>query len=433
VGGQPATVTAIHAGPPIIPYPFPAQALQFTIPKNAAGSSVNVTVKSPSGTVTSTGFRYTASVESFPLTASLQQGVYDSHRGLYYFTDQAQIQVLSRVNGKWLTPVPLPNPNGKNQLTAISESPDGSLLAFSDFGGQQICVLNPDSPSSIRCFAMPLEGMPTSPLAPAGLAVTDGGIVYFATAVTISFPGMLPLGFHKLDTSANAISDLGTWQSGSKFDKVLLSPNGSRVYAEIDGGVLWMDTTTGQLTEFSGAGPSPTSSVDFAISADGSTVVFEGSLMDAELNAETSEAYIDWETWFPTGFPGQKLNSDGSILMQPLTDGLDLIARDTGHLLYRVQVPAVASSAYDSYVVGEQNFVGIIGSAGVSFVDLSTLPIPSQLSQPFPSVIAAHALTTRDNAHNLHALPTSEGHSLLLQRPKLKRANPTKPGDLSNR
>jgi hypothetical protein len=425
VGGQPATVTAIHAGPPIEPYPFPAEALQFTIPKGVAGSVVDVTVTTPSGTATSSvGFRYTPSVESFPLNASLQQGIYDSHRGLYYFTDQAQIQVLSRVNGKWLAPIPLPNSNGKNQLTAISESPDGTLLAVSDFGGQQICVLSPDSPSSIRCFAMPLEGMPSSPLAPAGLAVANGGIVYFATPELTPLPGMLPPGFHKLNTGTNTISDLGTWQSGSKFDKVILSPDGSRVYAEIDGGILWMNTATDQLTLISGNGAVPTGPVDFAVSADGSTVVFEGTLLDAELNAETAEAYIDWETWLPMGFPGQKLGADGSVLFQPLTDGLDLIARDTGHLLYRIQISAAATAAYDPYVVGEQNFVGIIGSVGVSFVDLSTLPIPSQISQPFPSVIAAHAPTTRDNSDSLLEVLPQHAH--------LKRGNPTKPSDLMN-
>jgi hypothetical protein len=431
VGGQPAAVTALFAGPAIEPYPFPAEGLQFTIPTGTAGSSVDVTVTTPSGTATSAGFRYTASVESFPLTASLQQGVYDSHRGLYYFTDRAQIQVLSRVNGKWLTPIPLPNSNGKNQLTAISESPDGTLLAVSDFGGQQICGLNPDDPSSIRCFAMPLEGMPTSPLAPAGLAVANGGTIYFATFQLISLPGISLPGFHKLNTGANTISDLGTRESGSKFDKVILSPDGSRVYAEIDADILWMNTATDQLTLIPGNGAFPSGALDFAVSGDGSTVVFEGTFMDAELHAETVEAYIDWETWFPTGFPGQRLSADGSILFQPLTDGLDLIARNTGHLLYRVQIPAVATSAYESYVVGEQNFVGIISTAGVSFVDLSTLPIPAQLSQPFPSAIAASAPAALNNADNLRALPTRDGRSSLPQPPQLKRVKPTKPSDLS--
>ena len=424
VGSQPASITAVHPGPPIEPYPFPTEAVQFTIPKGTASSSVDVTVTTPSGTAIA-GFHYTAPVESYPLTANLQQGIYDSHRGLYYFTDQAQIQVLSRVSGKWFTPIPLPSPNGKNQLTAVSESPDGSLLAVSDFGGQQICVLNPDSPSSIHCYAMPLEGMPTSPLAPAGLAITNGGIVYFATTDLNPPPGALPPALHKLDTSANTITDLGTWQSESKFDKVILSPDGSRVYGEIGGGILWMDTATDQLTLISGTGPVPTGSEDFAVSADGSTVVFEGSLMDAELHPEAAEAYIDWETWLPTGFPGQKLSADGSILIQPLTDGLDLIARDTGHLLYRIQVPANPASVYDSYVIGEQNFVGIIGSAGVSFVDLSTLPIDPQVSQLFPSVIRPRETNTRNNASSIHPMPTRGGRSLLLNRPQLKRAKPT--------
>jgi hypothetical protein len=36
------------------------------------------------------------------------------------------------------------------------------------------------------------------------------------------------------------------------------------------------------------------------------------------------------QTWFPSATSGQKLNRDGSIMFQPLMDGLDLVARNTG-------------------------------------------------------------------------------------------------------
>ncbi|MGC2151128.1 MAG: hypothetical protein WA618_03740, partial [Terriglobales bacterium] len=75
---------------------------------------------------------YTAAVQSFPIDANLQSGIYDAGRDLYYFADQAQIQVLSRTDGKWISPIPLPGTSGKTQLLAISESPDGTKLAVSD-------------------------------------------------------------------------------------------------------------------------------------------------------------------------------------------------------------------------------------------------------------------------------------------------------------
>ena len=95
-----------------------------------------------SGSTTATGaFHYTAAVQSFPIDANLQSGIYDAGRDLYYFADQSQIQVLSRTDGKWISPIALPGTSGKTQLLAISESPDGTKLAVSDFGGQAIYVL----------------------------------------------------------------------------------------------------------------------------------------------------------------------------------------------------------------------------------------------------------------------------------------------------
>jgi len=69
-------------------------------------------------------------------------------------------------------------------------------------------------------------------LAPAGLAITNAGVIYFATA-DIGGTGHW---FHKLDTSSGSISDLGKLQSGGsadKFIRVLLSPDGSRVYSRL--------------------------------------------------------------------------------------------------------------------------------------------------------------------------------------------------------
>jgi len=431
IGGKSAQVTILHTNPPIEPYPFPAEAFQFTIPPGIAGSTVDVTVTTASGSTTAAGsFHYVAATQSYPVTANLQSGIYDSHRSLYYFADQAKIQVLSRSTGSWLTPIMLPGATAKTQLLAISESPDSSMLAFSDFGDQSICVLNPDTPSNIKCYPMPLENFPSSPLGPAGLAITDTGFVYFATA---DIDGSGTPAFHKLDTATGTVTDLGMLQSGGavdKLDRVLLSPGGTRVYAENEGVTFWVDTSNDEIHFSPGTANNVGGSPDLALSGDGSTVAIDGFLADASLNPETTPAYIDWETWFPTGTTGQKLNADGSVMFQPLTDGLDLVARNTGRLLYRVQIPVAVADVYDSFVVGEADLIGMITSSGVSFVDVSSLSIPSSASQPFPSLIRSDGATGRSRLDNVPAPPpTRDKRSLLVRRPQLKPADRMRPND----
>ncbi|MGA2084025.1 MAG: IPT/TIG domain-containing protein [Terracidiphilus sp.] len=390
VGGQSAPVTAVYNYPPIQPYPFPANSLQFTIPPGTAGAAVDVTVTTPSGSATAAGvFHYTAAAQTYPVTANLQAGIYDAGRNLYYFADQAQIQVLSASTGKWLSPIALPGVSSKTQLLAISESPDGTQLAVSDYGDQAIYVLNPDSPASATSYPMSLEndGFPVN-LAPSGLAVTNAGMVYFYTG---DIGGTGDPALHKLDTSTSSITDLYILISGAKmyppsgsvedsYVRAILSPDGKLVYM----GYYIIDTSSDQIigTASGVSGGFP----DFAISGDGDTLDAEGELTDYLFNTETETAYIDWETWFPTSVGGQKLNHDGSILFQPLTDGIDMIARNTGRLLYRIQIPVTPANVYDPLVVAEgQNTLAVITATGVSFVDLSSLPISAEYTQPFPA------------------------------------------------
>jgi hypothetical protein len=392
VGGQSAPVTAVYNYAPIEPYPFPTNELQYTIPPGTAGATLDVTVSTASGSAIATGaFHYIPAVQSYALTANLQAGIYDAGRDLYYFADQAQIQVLSKSTGTWLSPISLPGVASKTQLMAISESPDGTKLAVSDYGGQAIYVLNPDSPASATSYSMSLDndGFSAS-LAPSGLAVTDGGIVYFYTA---DISGTGAPAFHKLNTATRSITDLGSLLSGGltdEFVRVILAPDGSKVYGNIERVSFWLDTSNDKISYFSMylSDDFP----DLAVSGDGSTVDVAGELTDSSLNAETVLVYIDWETWFPLAANGQKVNQDGSILFSPLTDGIDMIARNTGRLLYRIQIPFTPADVYDVLVVAEgRNTVAVVSTTGVSFVDLSSLPTDPVYSRPFAGM--AHLKT----------------------------------------
>jgi len=411
IGGQDAPVTAVYPTPAIIPYPLPVQALQFTIPPGTAGSMVDVALTSASGTATANGaFHYTAALESYPVTATLQGGIYDQNRDLYYFADRAQIQVLSRSTGSWLAPIQLPGTTSYTQLLQISESPDGSLLVASDFGDLAIYVVHLASAGYVIRYPLPQRSAPAAFYAPVGVAITNAGIVYVTTQ---DISGTGAPAFHKFNTATGAFSDFAGFYSAESdmLDRLQWSPDGSRIYFNFETTPGWLDPTN-DAVYFTTSGSS-----DLAVSGDGNTVDAAGSFADPSLNVESTPAYVDRETWFATFIVGQKLNHDGSIMFQPLTDGIDVIARNTGRLLYRVQLPLTVADVYDLIVVdSSSNSVGIITATGVSFADLSSLPVPGNLQQPFPasaphSVSSSH-LETMSAARRCPAAPECDPQGL---------------------
>ena len=146
VAGTPVQLTALYSstGAP----PFPLQVIAYTIPPGVIGTA-DVTVTSSSGSVTArVALTYLPPVQQFSLPGSaLTQGIYDPFRDVYYFTDTAKIQVFSKTQGKWLSPISIPAPNGaKQRLWGIALSPNGTKLAVADVMAGVIYVLDPTNP-----------------------------------------------------------------------------------------------------------------------------------------------------------------------------------------------------------------------------------------------------------------------------------------------
>jgi hypothetical protein len=143
VGGTSATIVGFTSNAFGLTYPpFPLQSVAFTIPAGSSGASVNVAVTTGAGSASQGGaITYLPVTQQFPLAAAdLAQGIYDSYTGLYYFTDAQKIQVFSRTQGSWLTPINIP---GAQRLWGIALSPNGSELAVSDLQAGDIYILNP--------------------------------------------------------------------------------------------------------------------------------------------------------------------------------------------------------------------------------------------------------------------------------------------------
>ncbi len=386
VGGQSATITqVIPEATPIVPYPFPMEAVLFTIPAGVAGTASTVTVTTAAGSASlPNSFQYVPAVQSYPLAgASLMQGVYDPIQSVIYFTDQAQIDVFSPVSEQWLASIPISFANAQSRLVGIALSADGNTLAVSDAGNSSIYVMDPASPNSVKSFSVSLS----SAIQPYGLAVTNSGAVYYSTInVNISPPET----FNELNTNTGTITNFEPVKNGDAFVRVLVTPDDRFVFVNDgsgDAGVWVVDTSDNLLTEGIQATLAGDGNEDAALSGDGSVLLASDLLAGEGLNVFGDLTYVDRDVWLPLAVYGQKLNSDGSLIFQPLTNGIDVHDGTSGLLDYRVQFPIQFADVYDALVLDNtDNLIFAITSAGIVQINLQSLPTPASRNNRARSV-----------------------------------------------
>jgi len=370
VGGQSAQVTQVFPSvAPIFPYPFPMQAVVFSVPPGTSGAAENITVTTPNGTASATNaFHYLPAVQSFPLSGSaLMQGTYDAKRAVMYFTNQREVEVFSPASKNWLSPIAIPSTNGNSRLIGVALSPDNNTLAVSDAGNSSISILNPSSPLTVKSFNVNTG----SEIEPFGLAVTNSGSVYYATFDL----GSNQPGLYKLDTNTEIITNFEPVKNGDEFVRVLLTPDGAHVFVNDgsgDAGIWVIDTIDDSLSEGLQATIAGDGNEDATLSLDGSTLLASDLLMDDGLNVFGDITYVDRDVWLPLAVYGQKLSGNGNLAFQPLTDGIDIHDATSGLLQYRVELPITFSNVYDALAIDNANslFYGLTEN-GIVQIDLS--------------------------------------------------------------
>lgn len=392
VNGKSATISgfAPNAYGTLAP-PFDLQAVAYTIPAGTAGLKADVTVTTSSGTTTaSAALNYLPAIQQFTLQgASLAQGIYDAKRDVYYFTNNAEIEVFSRAKEQWLTPIQVPAaPTGAtHRLWGIALSPNDSLLAVSDNVASAIYLINPDSPGSAQSFVYSQSDPQTAALAqPAGLAVSDSGNVYFAATA----------GFAKLNTEADQITHYTDPPYGGQicytgfgvdtpcYTRGVITQDNSRVFFNQDGNIFFVDTTTDALTWATMDVGCCYGNEDLALSSDQSTLEASSYIYDTNLNAKSYQAMNDREAMNIGYVYGVKLSADGGMLFQPSTNGIDVFDGRVGTLLTRVALPVDLSQGFDALVSdGKDNILLAItgqSGSGIAVVDLTSLPVPPTLA-----------------------------------------------------
>ncbi len=401
VGGASAVITAYSQNPLNLGSPpFPLVSASYTVPPGAV-SSTNLTVTNNSGTTTlSGGFAYLPAIHTYPLTGSaLAEGIYDSYRDVYYFTDTNQIQVFSRTLGGWQQPpIPIPAPQGATQrLWGIALSPDGSRLAVSDLTAEVIYLLDPASPSSVKTFPVPQQfGFVVNAT---GLAISDSGNIYYGVLILGGSGGQE---FFKLDTATGVTTSYDITQPGGpdQYLRAVITSDNSRVFFNREGGVFYVDTATDAVV-WAPDNCSPCNDYELALSSDQTRVLGGSFFYDSNLNAESYDTLNDREILNISYVYGAKLSSDGRLLFQPSTNGIDVFDGYLGSLLDRISLSVALSSNYDALVSDGKDdvFLAITGTGdGIATVDLTSIAEPPALpytKNAFGNRRAAHKLDTR--------------------------------------
>ena len=384
IGGQPAAIiqySGTLSTAALDPYyPFPLESVEVTVPPGPAGSTVDVVVTNPAGSITArNAFRYFPAIQQFALTgASIAQGIYDSKRDLYYFTDQAQVRRFSKTQGQWLTSIPIVN---SSRLWGIALSPDGSKLAIADAGASTIYLLDPGSAANVKSFALPNTGFDQGE-EPSALAVTDSGTIYYSSFYAATTGGWA---VHKLNTGTGNVTDYPWLQAGAytadAYARVLLSADNARVYINDGGLPIALDTASD--TPYFNPLVLLEGDYEMTLSSNGTWMSASEYLADTNLNPESYVAYSEREIWNVSAVFGEKSSPDGSLLFSPLLNALDVIDGKRGVLLSRISLPVTLSANYDALVAdGQDNIlIAITGQTGtgIAIIDLTSLPEPPPL------------------------------------------------------
>jgi hypothetical protein len=394
VGGQSARLTGYYPEAfQLADYdyePFPLEGIEYTMPPGVAGTSSAIVVTNSTGSNTvKAGVTYLPATQSFPVNGQLLDGLYDSHRDVYYFSDVNEVRVFSRTLGEWLPPIPIPAPAGAygaQRLFGLALSPDGSKLAISDSGAIAVYVLNPDFPNSIQSFAFASQISPVSQYAitgtPSGVTITNSGQVWFA-AYDQDGDGSTFL--YALNTTTGKISAAGSSQTQGNypFGRLAMTADGSKFYVVNAGLISYVNTSTGEITSCKECGDLSQGGFDIVLSANQTSLYADGLLLDDLLNLQGFQSLNYRESFDADYVYGATLSPDGTLLFQPGEQSIDVFDGRTGNFRARVSLPVSLSPNYRALVGdGKDNVqVAITGATGngIAVIDLSSLQEPSAL------------------------------------------------------
>jgi hypothetical protein len=376
---------------------FPFNAFVYTVPAGDAGTTANIQISNNSGSTTAgTQITYLPKLQQYTVAGQLADGVYDSKRDVYYFTDATQIRVFSLTKGAWQPSIPIPAPSngaGPERLFGVSLSPDASRLAVSDPGSDAIYLLDPDQPSSVQSYALALQQTDPPTGLPTAVAVADDGSVFFTSTSggldvlnpTTGIIGPLrnSVVAHTLDARQQvAIDNNDLPQIPTANRRLVLSADGSRLYYNVGGFPFCYEVSTNQTVNPPSIDQSLESNNDeLVLGASQNQLFAAGFFSDNNLNNNAMQILDFAESLDADYVYGAALSADGSLLFQPGTQSIDVFDGNTGVFRARIALPVQLSPNFRALVSDNKDsrLVAITGATGngIAVIDLTSLPEPS--------------------------------------------------------
>jgi len=392
IGSSPAAVSDFSPNPygstyftaPI----FPSNALHYTIPPGAAGTSSTIAVANSAGSMTATQqMNYLPPVQQYPVAGQLADGIYDWIRDVYYFSDANQIRVFSLTQNAWLPAIPIPTPQGAygpQRLIGIAISPDGSHLAVADAGAVAVYVIDLNQPSSIKSFpyASQFTFSPSSE-SPTAVAITNSGVVYIGTT---DLGGYGLCGYLlRLDPSTGLVTNPLPYSSGCYTgeggDSMVSTADGTRIFINDGGGLAYIDTASGQVTlpiNSNNYLEQPGFEID--LSPTQTRLFANAFFFDANFNSIGMQMLNTAEGIDADYLYGGAFSADGSLFFQPGAQTIDVFDGVTGAFRTRIALSVALSPNFRALVSNHKDnriiaITGLTGN-GIAVLDLSSLPGP---------------------------------------------------------
>jgi hypothetical protein len=387
VGGKAATVTNAFAGPGISPFPFPMDQVTFTTPAGNPGPA-DIVVTTPVGSATvSSGFHYLQNVQTFPVSSTLSEVVYDQSRQRLYTADYNtnKVYVFDLAAQNYLTPITVGNsPQG------LAITPDFTTLAVTNGADSSVSIVDLTGVAATKTVSLSnLSGLPQQcgPPIPYAIAATSNNLAVIGISCTNVTEGeyvVLNLATQAMGcgTSQGCAAMLAAYpQALSYVLEVVATADGTNIFVS-NGGLdgLWNVTSDTFTSQPSGGGLlqyPPT--VLTATAADGNVYAQFYALDDPNLYEFSFPQDVDY---LQTGIndlnslPGEKLHPSGALLYFPQNNGFDIYDSQHGHIALRVVLPLQVPSTFDAMAIdqtGSQVF--LITATGLTIVNIVDLPL----------------------------------------------------------
>ncbi|PYT53121.1 MAG: hypothetical protein DMG43_09845 [Acidobacteria bacterium] len=151
IGGASATVQNVEAVTSITSslgldasFPFPLERITLQTPPGTLGKA-DVAISAPAGsTVSAKSFQYLQNVQSYSKPGFYKFLLYDQKRQRIYLSNIDHVDVFDLQQNLFLAPIQPPGgPPPNAALRGLALTPDGSQLIVTDFGAQNVYLLDP--------------------------------------------------------------------------------------------------------------------------------------------------------------------------------------------------------------------------------------------------------------------------------------------------